>query len=288
VRSDPAAPVGFDFGRERTLFVNPYTGQFLGEESPRLRAFFSEIEDLHRWLGAGGQQRASGRAITGACNLGFLVLVMTGPVLWWPKEWRARNLKKITLFRWGPWGRARDWNWHQVLGFWCAVPLLLIVVTGVIMSYGWANNLLYRIAGNEPPIQGPPAAQLRPATGTPRFARLDERFARAQQQVSGWTAVSVRLQNGPQGALTFAIDRRNGGRPDLRSQLTLDTNGTLVRWEPFSSYNRGRQLRSWARFTHTGLRLPRPDGRGHRIRRRFPPRTDRAVTGRPPPSVYTI
>jgi len=91
----------------------------------------------------------------------------------------------------------------------------------------------YRIAGNEPPIQGPPAAQLRPATGTPRFARLDERFARAQQQVSGWTAVSVRLQNGPQGALTFAIDRRNGGRPDLRSQLTLDTNGTLVRWSRF-------------------------------------------------------
>ena len=41
MRSDSAAPVAFDFGRERTVFVNPYTGQILGEGSPRLRAFFS-------------------------------------------------------------------------------------------------------------------------------------------------------------------------------------------------------------------------------------------------------
>ncbi|HMH07120.1 MAG TPA: hypothetical protein VK579_10620, partial [Terriglobales bacterium] len=49
------------------------------------------------------------------------------------------------------------------------------------------------------------------------------------------------------------IERGHGGRPDLRSQLTLDAvTGALVRWEPFSSYNRGRQWRAWARFTHTG------------------------------------
>src|SRR6266404_5946802 len=54
-------------------------------------------------------------------------------------------------------------------------------------------------------------------------------------------------------ALTFSIDRGNGGRPDLRSQLTLDrATGEIVRWEAFSSYNSGRRLRAWARFTHTG------------------------------------
>ena len=57
VRSAPAAPVSFDFGRERTVFVDPYTGQALGEESPRLRAFFSKIEDVHRWLGMSSENR---------------------------------------------------------------------------------------------------------------------------------------------------------------------------------------------------------------------------------------
>ncbi|MEI9892584.1 MAG: hypothetical protein WDN28_01340 [Chthoniobacter sp.] len=33
-----------------------------------------------------------------------------------------------------------------------ALPLLLIItLTGVIMSYAWANDLLYRLTGNEPP-----------------------------------------------------------------------------------------------------------------------------------------
>ncbi len=270
VRADSAAPVAFDFGRERTVFVNPYTGQILGEGSPGLRRFFSTVEDVHRWLGVGGEGRSSGRAVTGACNLTFLILVTTGPFLWWPKEWNWANLKKITLFRGGAWVRARDWNWHNVLGFWCVVPLFLIVITGVIMSYGWANNLLYRLTGNAPPPQGPPAAQSLPERSRnsgprtttehraarvefSRFDGLEKLFERAGQQVPDFTTISLRLPNPPANTLTFSVDRGNGGRPDLRSQLSLNpASGEIVRWEAFSSYNRGWKLRAWARFTHTG------------------------------------
>lgn len=270
VRSDSTSPVAFDFGRERTVFVDPYSGQVLGEGSRKLRTFFSAVEDWHRWLGAGVTRRPSGRAMTGACNLAFLILVTTGPFLWWPKEWNWNNLKKVVLFRGGAWGRARDWNWHNVLGFWCVLPLFLIVITGVIMSYGWANNLLYRMTGNTPPPQvsltaqgpaerDPGRGQRRnpdhgaPGSETARFGELDKLFARAGLQVPGWTTITLRLPNAAAVPLTFSIDRGNGGRPDLRSQLTLDpVSGEIVRWEPFSSYNRGRQLRAWARFTHTG------------------------------------
>jgi uncharacterized iron-regulated membrane protein len=265
MRADSAAPVSFDFGRERTVFVDPYTGKILGEGSPGLRRFFSAVEDVHRWLGVGGEGRSSGRAVTGACNLIFLILLTTGPFLWWPKQWSRDNLKKITLFRGGAWVRARDWNWHNVLGFWCVVPLFLIVITGVIMSYAWANNLLYRMTGNTSPSPSQPAAQS-PAErnlhsgqrtgaehGARRFGGVDKLFARAGQQVPDFTTISLRLPNPPANTLTFSIDRGNGGRPDLRSQLTLDrATGEIVRWEAFSGYNRGRQLRAWARFTHTG------------------------------------
>ncbi len=270
VRAGSAAPVAFDFGRERTVFVSPYTGQILGEGSPKLRTFFSAVEDVHRWLGVSDENRSSGRAVTGACNLSFLILVMTGPVLWWPKEWNWNNQKKVTLFRAGPWGRARDWNWHNVVGFWCLLPLLLIVITGVIMSYAWANNLLYRMTGNSPVPQGPGAAQSVAARG-PGPARerslepgasksagaapqgLDKAFSRAGLQVPGWTSISLRLPDRVASPLMLSIDRGNGGRPDLRSQLTLDpAGGEILRWEPFTGYHRGRQLRAWARFSHTG------------------------------------
>jgi uncharacterized iron-regulated membrane protein len=246
VSSDSGDPVSFDFGRERTLLMNPYTGQMLGEASPRLRASFSSVEGWHRWLAMGGERRALGRAITGACNLGFLVLVMTGPILWWPKEWTLNNLKKITLFRGGAWGRARDWNWHNVLGFWCVVPLLLIVVTGVVMSYPWANNLLYRATGNiSPPPQGAsqgrternPGASRRnsdPSTRkseATRFEGLDKLFARASLQVPDWKTITLRLPNNAAGPLTFC-DRSRRCRP---AGLTIAT-------DPGSCHRRNRAM----------------------------------------------
>jgi uncharacterized iron-regulated membrane protein len=78
LKSDPAAPAEIGFGRETTIFVNPYTGTILGEGSQKTRNFFRVVTDWHRWLGAKGDNRNVARAITGACNLGFLFLVTSG------------------------------------------------------------------------------------------------------------------------------------------------------------------------------------------------------------------
>ena len=82
-----------------------------------------------------------------------------------------------------------------------------------------------------------------------------------------WRTITVRLASPSDPNLAFSIDSGNGGRPDKRSQLTLNRKtGAEVRWEPFSSYNSGRQLRAWIRFTHTGEAggLTRPIDRGNR------------------------
>jgi len=270
VRSDPSAPVQFIYGRDRTLLINAYSGTVLGEAPPKLHAFFGEVEDLHRFLGSSGEKRPVGRAITGVCNLMFLLLVCSGPILWWPKDWTGKNLRKIVAFRGGLSGRARDWNWHNVIGIWCFTPLLLIVLTGVVMSYPWANNLLYRMTGNEPPPPQNQNAGPRPGGegNSPRRQHregktehgdaapkvsLESAFARAENQVAEWQSVNLRVPNTPAAPLVFSIDSGNGGRPDKRAQLTLDpSTGEVVKWEPFSSYNLGRRLRTWGRFTHTG------------------------------------
>src|ERR1700742_2673916 len=43
IRSDPGAPAAINLGRERTAFVNPYTGAILGEGSQKTRAFFRSV-----------------------------------------------------------------------------------------------------------------------------------------------------------------------------------------------------------------------------------------------------
>src|SRR6185436_19062223 len=47
LKSDAAAPAEIAFGREATLFVNPYSGQVLGEGSQRTRSFFRGVTDWH-------------------------------------------------------------------------------------------------------------------------------------------------------------------------------------------------------------------------------------------------
>ncbi|HEX2187980.1 MAG TPA: PepSY-associated TM helix domain-containing protein, partial [Longimicrobiaceae bacterium] len=150
-RADPDAPVQVAFGRERTLYLNAYTGATLGEGAAGTRAFFRKVTDWHRWLAAGDESRDRGKAITGAANLGFLFLVLSGLVLWFPRNLAARAFRNVMVFRRGLPPKARDFNWHNVIGFWSLVPLFVVVLSAVVISYPWASDLVYRAAGEDPP-----------------------------------------------------------------------------------------------------------------------------------------
>lgn len=197
VKADAAAPVTFSFGREKSLLVNPYSGEVIGEPSKKIREFFHLVTDLHRWLAAEGDYRATGKAITGACNLVFLFLVVSGLYLWWPKQWTASALAAITWFKSGLSGKARDWNWHNVIGFWCCIPLFFIVLTSMVFSYQWANSLVYRITGNEPPP--PRSAPGGPGAGGPQMAKAGEQKGPGEGKGGG------KRGEGKQG------ERREGG-----------------------------------------------------------------------------
>ncbi|MET0626156.1 MAG: PepSY-associated TM helix domain-containing protein [Pyrinomonadaceae bacterium] len=258
--SDPAAPASVAFPGGRTLFLDPYTGAVFGEGSQRTRAFFRAVTDWHRWLGAGGESRALGRAFTGAANLIFLFIVASGFYLWWPRKWTRNSVRAVTWFRRGQGGKARDFNWHNVIGFWSAVPLFVVVLSGVVISYTWASNLVFRLAGEQPPAQqqrggapaGGAAGQQGGATPAP-LDGLDALAKRAEQQVEGWRSIQLQVPQKPDAPVAFSIDLGNGGQPQLRSQLALDRKtGEVVRWEPYSNNSAGRRLRSWLRFAHTG------------------------------------
>lgn len=255
LKSDPSAPAEIAFGRETTLFVNPYTGAILGEGSHRVRSFFRGVTEWHRWLGAKGENRNVARAITGACNLGFLFLVSSGFFLWWPRNWNLKSLRNVVWFRRGLPSKARDFNWHNTIGFWSAVPLFIIVLSAVVISYTWAGNLVYRVVGETPPAPRP--NQQAPTSSSnsakPVLNNLDGAWLRAEQQVVDWRSITLQLPSSESAPLTFNIDRGNGGQPQKRGQLVLDrATGEVVRWEPFSANSRGRQLRSILRFAHTG------------------------------------
>jgi uncharacterized iron-regulated membrane protein len=263
--NDPEAPVEVTVGREpaRVFLIDPYTAIVLGESAPRTRSFYAKVTALHRWFGMQGANRTTARAIKGAFTLAMLFLVCSGIILWTPRKWTRQHVSKSLFFRSNLQERARDWNWHNVIGFWLATPLLIISLTGVIMAYPWANDLLYRLTGNPPPPHQTEnaARDARSDAGQHHGRRnnvaaavpdIESLLGMANQRLPGWRTLTLRLTPDAK-EVVLQLDRGDGGRPDLRTQITLDPANSLPpRVESFSSYNRGRQLRMWARFTHTG------------------------------------
>ena len=250
---DVHAPVEIETANRDVYFVDPHSGRVQGPVSPRLRAFFAEVTALHRWFGLSNAHHAAATAVKGAVVLLLLFQLVSGAYLWLPHRWNSTALRVGTVPRLSARGRARNYNWHKVTGFWTGLPLAIVVVTGVIMAYPAANALLFRLARSPLPARGGNGAQRRHDVGKRTLpARLDQAFSLATSDVNGWRSATLRLMPGSPG-LTFIVDRADGGHPDQREQVLIDRKTLQVlRREPFAAMSRGQQWRSWVRFTHTG------------------------------------
>jgi uncharacterized iron-regulated membrane protein len=288
--SDPRATVIVALGTQGNAFVNPYTGEVLGTGAPRARAFYRSVTSWHRYLSVEGERRPIARAITGACNTAFMVLAMSGLYLWWPRQWTARHLAAVMLFRGGLQGKARDFNWHNVIGFWCAPVIIVLTATGMVISYTWASNLVYTLTGSPRPVaagrggapgadaggerggrggrgggrggpstearaenrESPIAAKPTEVAGKPSVS-LESLYLRAAQQVPTWRTMIIRLPPRAAGPVAFSMSDRAYWNSFARSTLTLDAGtGAGIRWEPYAGTSLGQKVRGWMRFAHTG------------------------------------
>jgi uncharacterized iron-regulated membrane protein len=270
--SDPAMPASLTTGPNVQTYINPYTGEVLGEGSQGIRRFFRVMTDWHRWLALSGQKRGIGKAITGFCNLMFLFLAVSGLYLWWPRKWSRGVFRMIGWFRSGLSSKARDFNWHHVFGFWCLIPLILVIVSAVVISYPWASKLVFRLAGSQmSPPAGPPGMQRGgpPAASGPRgpmpagesnrqrpalqLEGLDGIVNNIRNQSGKWRSISFPLPTVADKTIAFTVEKGSAGQPQLRSTVIVDkVSGAIIRSEGFENLDPGLRARLWMRFVHTG------------------------------------
>jgi uncharacterized iron-regulated membrane protein len=255
LRARADAPATVTLEGNKSLLVDPYTGAVIGEPPAGLRSFFRTMTTWHRYIALEGASRATGKAITGAANLGFLFLVMSGLYLWFPRVWNWLQFRNVLWFRGGLPSKARDFNWHNTIGFWSCVPLAIIVAGVVPISYSWGNALVYRLAGETPP---PPAtaAAARPAESTPQTYVVDglnASWAAAIAEVPAWRTVTTRLGANVKAPIVLTVDEGYAGQPQKRHTMTFDrSSAAVLKDETFDSLSAGRRARSWLRFAHTG------------------------------------
>ncbi len=261
LRRDPAEAMSLALGRDGVLYVDPHRSRVIGPGAVGVRRTLRAVTDLHRYLAAAGERRPAGKAVTGAANLAFLLVLLTGLYIWVPRALGRVQLRNALWFRRGLTAKARDFNWHHVFGAWAVLPLVVIVASATTISYTWAADLVNGIGAKESTSRQnasrPPAPAGSPTQPLPLaaldLAGFDRALARARAEVPDWQSMTVRLPQ-PADELKVAVDRADRrGRPDLRSQLVVDrASGALLARERFAEQSSGRRARAWMRWLHTG------------------------------------
>ncbi|GAB3220003.1 PepSY-associated TM helix domain-containing protein [Spirosoma arcticum] len=133
-----------DYEYWECVYVDPYTGRVLGVVDMLLNPI-----DLTRRLHQNLLLRHDiGHYIVGFATLFVIILSLTGLVLWWPKNKAA--LKQRFSVKWNAKWRRVNYDVHNIGGFYTHLFILLFAATGLVWTFKWWTNSIYRLLGNDP------------------------------------------------------------------------------------------------------------------------------------------
>ena len=122
-----------------SVYVDPYSGKIKAIYDEKYD-FFNIIKMLHWSLLL---NTSIGQPIVGWSTFVFVILLITGLVLWWPKSFRSA--KNLFGFKWkkSTPGHRKIYDLHNVLGFYSLLFALIIALTGMVWSFKWFQAAVY-------------------------------------------------------------------------------------------------------------------------------------------------
>lgn len=119
------------------VFADPYTAEILDVRNMD-EDFFGFILEGHFYLWLPPE---IGQPIVASATLIFVVMLITGLVLWWPKNKSAT--KQRFSIKWNARWRRVNYDLHNVLGFYMTWVAIFIAVTGLVWGFQWFSISLY-------------------------------------------------------------------------------------------------------------------------------------------------
>lgn len=133
-------------GKKAACFIDPYTAGITGIDDGK--GFFMKTMRLHRWLLDEYKRDGSfawGKAIVGYSTLALVIIIISGLVIWYPRNKKVlKNRLKIKTK--SGWFRFL-YDLHVSGGFYAALLLLVLSLTGLTWSFGWYRNAFYTAFG---------------------------------------------------------------------------------------------------------------------------------------------
>ncbi|MBS1564583.1 MAG: PepSY domain-containing protein, partial [Bacteroidetes bacterium] len=150
--ADKAATAAYTDKRNgyTVLYINPYDGKLLHTKIFK-KDFFRIILMGHYYLWL---PPAVGQPIVASAVLIFVVLLITGMVMWWPKNLKKANLDKSFKIKWKASFKRVNYDLHNVPGFYISIFAFAIAVTGLVWGFKWFSSSYYwTISGGKSFVQ---------------------------------------------------------------------------------------------------------------------------------------
>ncbi|MDR3309413.1 MAG: PepSY domain-containing protein [Tannerella sp.] len=150
ISADPrrAYRAGLSQPHRATICVNQFTGEVL-PPNPR-PGFFMIMFRMHRWLMDSMRQDGGlfvGKLLTGWSTLVFVLIILSGLTIWIPR--RLKTLKTSLRISLNKGFRRFNYDFHLAAGFYAALLLLAMSLTGLTYSFPWYRTAFYRVFGVE-------------------------------------------------------------------------------------------------------------------------------------------
>jgi uncharacterized iron-regulated membrane protein len=132
--------------RGTKLLMNPYTSAFLEPQKTAADDFMFTMFKLHRWLLF---DSSIGRPIVGIATILFLILSLTGIVLWFPIKFKWKYLKHGFKIKTSAKWKRINHDLHNTLGFYSCVLILIMGLTGLCWSFEGYRTILSSVLGTK-------------------------------------------------------------------------------------------------------------------------------------------
>jgi uncharacterized iron-regulated membrane protein len=125
------------------VYLNPFSGEVLKVKDAQ-SGFFSFVLDGHFYLWL---PHEIGQPVVASATIVFVIMLISGIVLWWPKNKKATT-QRFSV-KWNARWRRKNYDLHNVLGFYVSGIALILAVTGLVWGFEWFATGYYKAMGGD-------------------------------------------------------------------------------------------------------------------------------------------
>src|SRR5690606_23515812 len=168
-----------------------------------------------------------GRPIVGVATIIFLILSISGIVLWSPKKTKWKTVKQGFKIKTNANWKRINHDLHNTLGFYSCIVLIIMCITGLCWSFESYKNSLGNLIGAEIFNRSSPNFEVDTVTEEETIS-IDKAIAIANETLNYSGKLTVTFPNENSNYYAFRKTNDNNWSPITTDNLYMDASGKIM------------------------------------------------------------